>query len=183
MPALDEIVERVFVRVKELTQTTLLPVINATGVILHTNLGRAPLSNEAVAAMNRVAQNYSNIEFDLDGGKRGSRQKHVESILCQLTGAEAGLVVTIMPLHCFLPSPAWPEDVRWSSPKLNQWRSATVFVFRMSFVRVVLSLWRSVLPTVPTSPTTNKPSMKVRQRSCVYTPAISGWWLYGIRFY
>lgn len=72
---------------------SLRPVINATGVILHTNLGRAPLSPEATAAMETVAGGYSNLEFNLDSGTRGSRQVHVEPLLCQLTGAEAALVV------------------------------------------------------------------------------------------
>jgi len=72
---------------------TLQPVINATGVILHTNLGRAPLSKAAIFAMDEVSQGYSNLEFDLETGKRGSRFLHVESVLQNLTGAEAGLVV------------------------------------------------------------------------------------------
>jgi L-seryl-tRNA(Ser) seleniumtransferase len=69
------------------------PVINASGVILHTNLGRAPLSKEATAAMELVAVDYCNLEFDLDSGTRGSRNVHIEQLLCQLTGAEAALVV------------------------------------------------------------------------------------------
>jgi L-seryl-tRNA(Ser) seleniumtransferase len=72
---------------------TLLPAINATGVIVHTNLGRAPLSAEARAAMDAVALGYSNLEYDLEAGKRGSRYVHAEEILCRLTGAEAALVV------------------------------------------------------------------------------------------
>jgi len=68
-------------------------VINATGVILHTNLGRAPLSAEALAAMSEVSAGYSDLEFDLASGARGSRNAHIEQLLCQLTGAEAGLVV------------------------------------------------------------------------------------------
>ncbi len=72
---------------------TLVPVINATGVIVHTNLGRAPLSRAARAAMESVAQGYSNLEFDLATGERGSRYVHAEALLCKLTGAEAGLVV------------------------------------------------------------------------------------------
>jgi L-seryl-tRNA(Ser) seleniumtransferase len=72
---------------------TLRPVINATGVVIHTNLGRAPLSVEARAAMDAVALGYSNLEYDLQAGQRGSRYVHAEEILCRLTGAEAALVV------------------------------------------------------------------------------------------
>ena len=88
-----EMVDSICAQVQALESPSLRPVINATGVILHTNLGRAPLSPEAVAAMDVVAKGYSNLEFDLDSGTRGSRQVHVESLLCQLTGAEAALVV------------------------------------------------------------------------------------------
>ncbi len=72
---------------------TLVPVINATGVIIHTNLGRAPLSPEAVAALAEAAQHYSTLEYDLAKGMRGSRAAHAEGLLTQLTGAEAALVV------------------------------------------------------------------------------------------
>ena len=61
-------------------------VINATGVIAHTNLGRAPLSDEALARVREAARGYSNLEYDLGAGRRGSRQDHVASILRQLTG-------------------------------------------------------------------------------------------------
>jgi len=88
-----EMVDSICARVQALESPGLRPVINATGVILHTNLGRAPLSPEAAAAMDVVAKGYSNLEFDLVSGTRGSRQVHVESLLCQLTGAEAALVV------------------------------------------------------------------------------------------
>jgi L-seryl-tRNA(Ser) seleniumtransferase len=74
-------------------QPTLRPVINATGVIIHTNLGRALLSDAAQQAVQGVASQYSNLEFDLNSGKRGSRYTHAEALLCELTGAEAALVV------------------------------------------------------------------------------------------
>ena len=92
-PSIDEIVESVCAQLRELENPSLRPVINATGVILHTNLGRAPLSREAAAAMDIVARGYSNLELNLDSGTRGSRHTHIEQILCQLTGAEAALVV------------------------------------------------------------------------------------------
>jgi L-seryl-tRNA(Ser) seleniumtransferase len=72
---------------------SLRPVINATGVVIHTNLGRAPLSDAAREAMVAVAAGYSNLEYDLAAGQRGSRYVHAEALLKQLTGAEAALVV------------------------------------------------------------------------------------------
>lgn len=75
------------------TAPTLLPVINATGVILHTNLGRAPLSQAALRAVAEIALGYSNLEYDLEKGKRGSRLVHAEALLQRLTGAQAALVV------------------------------------------------------------------------------------------
>ncbi len=92
-PSIDEIVESISAQVRGLEYPSLRPIINATGVILHTNLGRAPLSPEASVAMDRVAKGYCNLEFDLDSGTRDSRHAHIEPILCQLTGAEAALVV------------------------------------------------------------------------------------------
>ena len=72
---------------------SLFPVINATGVVLHTNLGRSPLSRNAIQAIQDVSLGYSNLEFDLQKGQRGSRLVHAEELLKQLTGAEAALVV------------------------------------------------------------------------------------------
>jgi L-seryl-tRNA(Ser) seleniumtransferase len=68
-------------------------VLNATGVIVHTNLGRAPLAPEALARVQEAARGYSNLELDLDDGERGSRQDHLAELLRRLTGAEAALVV------------------------------------------------------------------------------------------
>jgi L-seryl-tRNA(Ser) seleniumtransferase len=80
-------------RLHETFRPTLRPVINATGVILHTNLGRAPLSETAQQAILEVAGQYNTLEFDLDSGGRGSRLIHAESVLKDVTGAEAALVV------------------------------------------------------------------------------------------
>lgn len=74
-------------------QPNLRSVINATGIIIHTNLGRARLAPEALAAIQAVGKSYSNLEFDLASGMRGSRYAHVESLICDLTGAEAAIVV------------------------------------------------------------------------------------------
>ncbi len=75
------------------TRVSLRRVLNATGVIVHTNLGRAPLALAAREAVARVAEGYSNLELDLEAGARGSRHAHVEGLLRELTGAEAALVV------------------------------------------------------------------------------------------
>ena len=72
---------------------TLIPVINATGVILHTNLGRAPLSDATIRAMDAVSRGYSSLEYDIEKGARGSRLIHAEPILQKLTGTEAAIIV------------------------------------------------------------------------------------------
>lgn len=80
-------------RLKMWNRPTLQPVINATGVVLHTNLGRAPLSAASVQAIHEAASGYTNLEFDLEKGKRGSRLVHAEALICRLTGAQAAMVV------------------------------------------------------------------------------------------
>lgn len=75
------------------TTPTLRPVLNATGVIIHTNLGRAPLSHAAIQAMQAAALGYTNLEYDLPKGRRGTRYDHAEDLLKRLSGAEAALVV------------------------------------------------------------------------------------------
>ncbi len=92
-PAAREIAAAVVAEAEALGNSSLRPVINASGVILHTNLGRAVLSKEAREAMDAIAGGYCNLEFDLESGRRGSRYVHVERLLCQLTGAEAALVM------------------------------------------------------------------------------------------
>jgi len=91
-PSPDDLLARAE-HILELEQRThLRPVINATGVIINTNLGRAPLSAEALQAVQQVAGGYSNLEYDLDLGERGSRYTHVTTLLCELTGAQDALV-------------------------------------------------------------------------------------------
>ena len=92
-PNTDLLAKAVERRAASLRGSLPTPVINATGVILHTNLGRAPLSDEAIQALRTVSEGYGDLEFDLETGRRGSRQGRVADLLCQLTGAEAALVV------------------------------------------------------------------------------------------
>ncbi|MDQ3004444.1 MAG: L-seryl-tRNA(Sec) selenium transferase [Chloroflexota bacterium] len=93
LPSIDMILAQAESHLSAWTSPTLQPVINATGVILHTNLGRAPLSDATLRAMDEASRNYSNLEYDLDKGQRGSRLVHAESVLQKLTGVEAALVV------------------------------------------------------------------------------------------
>jgi L-seryl-tRNA(Ser) seleniumtransferase len=86
-------VEEVAERVTRHASASLVPVFNATGVVLHTNLGRAPLARAAIEAVRTVASGYSTLEFDLATGARGSRSDHCASLLAGLSGAEDGLVV------------------------------------------------------------------------------------------
>jgi L-seryl-tRNA(Ser) seleniumtransferase len=80
-------------RVEMLRRTLLQPVVNATGVIVHTNLGRAPLGRDALASVASVASGYSNLEYRMEEGRRGSRQEHASALLARVCGADAGLVV------------------------------------------------------------------------------------------
>ena len=93
LPSTDVLLARAASHLSAWTSPTLLPVINATGVILHTNLGRAPLSNATLRAMDEAARHYSNLEYDLIKGQRGSRLAHSETVLQKLTNAEAAVVV------------------------------------------------------------------------------------------
>jgi len=93
LPGREEILVRAGELLKDWTSPSLVSVINATGVILQTNLGRAPLSQSALNAIREVALGYSNLEYDLAKGQRGTRLIHAEELLRRLIGAEAALVV------------------------------------------------------------------------------------------
>jgi len=93
IPDLESLLDQVGLKLQNWTAPTLREVINATGVILHTNLGRAPLSQAALDAIQSVASGYSTLEYDLHKGKRGTRLVHAETLLKHITGAGAALVV------------------------------------------------------------------------------------------
>jgi L-seryl-tRNA(Ser) seleniumtransferase len=92
-PEEAEIAAGIVKQAENLLKPQLRLLINATGVVLHTNLGRAPLSRETITAMQSSGTGYNNLEFDLESGDRGSRHSLVEEFLCRMSGAEAGLVV------------------------------------------------------------------------------------------
>ncbi len=91
--SLSELVGRVLSRAKETWRPWPQPVINATGVILHTNLGRSPLSEDSVQAVQDAAAGFTDLEFDLETGERGSRQARISELVCRATGAEDAIVV------------------------------------------------------------------------------------------
>ena len=93
VPPVDTLAGEISEIAQSMGRPGLKRVINATGVVLHTNLGRAPLARQAVEAVCEAAEGYSNLEYDLDKACRGSRHSHVETLLCSLTGAEAAMAV------------------------------------------------------------------------------------------
>jgi L-seryl-tRNA(Ser) seleniumtransferase len=93
VPPLEELEKTVLSFLAKDSQSGLQRVINGTGIILHTNLGRAPLAQEALDAINETARGYSNLEYNVNEAKRGSRHAHVEGLLAQLSGAEAAMAV------------------------------------------------------------------------------------------
>ena len=93
IPETPQLLERIARALEDWTKPTLQAVINAAGVVLHTNLGRAPLSRSALQAAQEVSLGYSTLEYDLERGQRGSRLTHAETLLQHITGAQAAVVV------------------------------------------------------------------------------------------
>ncbi len=93
LPTIEEIKENVENKLKVKKESSIKTVINATGIVLHTNLGRSLLSENSIKAMVKVASAYNNLEYNLKKGKRGSRHDHISNILKELTGAEDAVVV------------------------------------------------------------------------------------------
>ena len=89
----DDCVMGALPRIEAAMVPSLRPVVNATGIIVHTNLGRSVLPEAARAAVSAINEGYSNLEYSLDAGARGSRHDHVEALICELTGAEAAMAV------------------------------------------------------------------------------------------
>lgn len=92
VPSVSELLDEAAADLADRGRESLFGVINATGVVIHTNLGRAPLAPEAMAAMS-LAAGYGNLEFDLESGRRASRHDHLDGLIAEMTGAQAGLAV------------------------------------------------------------------------------------------
>ena len=93
LPALSSIIEETAERTRRFLSPTLKRVINGTGIVIHTNLGRSPLAPSAIERLLRRRPGYSNVEYDLEAGTRGDRHHHCLAILSRLTGAEGAIVV------------------------------------------------------------------------------------------
>ena len=93
IPEKDELISEICETITGKKKKNLRTLVNATGVVLHTNLGRANLCRSAVESVLSVADSYSNLEYDVKKGARGSRHDHVEKIITKITGAEAAMVV------------------------------------------------------------------------------------------
>ena len=153
----------------EAERPNLRRVVNATGVVIHTNLGRSLMAAEAVRAMERAARGYSNLEYNLAQGVRGQRNVHVEGLVCDLTGAEAAIVVNNNAgavLLCLIALTAvnsplmtrftvsLPGAGRSSSRGASWWRSAAPSACRTSWSSPARSWWRWARRTERTSRTT-----------------------------
>ena len=93
MVQIDALVQNIELTVVKMHRPNMRPVVNGTGTILHTNLGRAPISRDHMNYVASVATGYSNLEYNLEEGKRGERYSHFEKLLCEITGAEAAMAV------------------------------------------------------------------------------------------
>jgi L-seryl-tRNA(Ser) seleniumtransferase len=124
------------------------PVVNGTGVILHSNLGRACLSEKAAESVYRTARGFSTLEYDLGEGCRGSRTAALEEQLIRLTGAEAALVVNNNAAAVLLVLASWPAEAPSWCRAANWWRSAARSAYRR--------LWRPAAAACARSGTTNK---------------------------
>jgi len=100
-------------RLRDAFRPSLQPVINATGVVIHTNLGRAPLAPAAIERIAAVARGYSSLEYDIARGARGRRDVHAERLLCRVTGAEAAAVVNNNAAAALIVIVGAGEGYRW----------------------------------------------------------------------
>ena len=160
LPDTETLCAAVCRRAREDALPSLRPVINGTGVVLHTNLGRACLSQRATNAVTAVARGYSTLEYDLAKGQRGSRHDHIETLVCQVTGAEAAMVVNNNAAAVLLILSAWARGARSSPPGGSWWRSAAPSGSRRSWSSAAAPSGRWGPPTRPTSGTTKTPSAR-----------------------
>ena len=159
MPHPARLVEDLQDRVDALARMRLQPVVNATGIVLHTNLGRAPLSPGALAALQRIAPGYSNLEYDLTRGTRGRRGTYAETCLSSLVGSEDALVVNNCAAALFL---ILHQSVRSSRPEVIVSRGDMVQIGGGFRIPEILASSGAVMREVGT---TNRTSLDDYRRS------------------
>jgi L-seryl-tRNA(Ser) seleniumtransferase len=143
----DAVARRAGERLMRAVKPKLVPVINATGIVLHTNLGRAPIAREAAEAARQAASGYLNLELDLSSGKRSSRQDAIREWVCRLTGAESATAVNNNAAATVIVLRAIAMGRRWSSRAASSSRSAAASVFRRSWPSPARSSARSAQRT------------------------------------
>ena len=128
---IEALVEQILVRAEKMLAPNMKKIVNATGTVLHTNLGRAPISKKHMEHIAEIATGYSNLEYDLEAGKRGERYAHFEELLCKITGAEAAMAVNnnAAAVMLILSSLGKGGEVRF--PEENLWRLAASSAFLM----------------------------------------------------
>ena len=152
-PPGHEIAEAVLSLLSNLSEPSPRPLINATGVVIHTNLGRAPLSDAALAAADSVGRGYSDLEIDLGTGRRGSRQAHLQSLLRRITGAEAALAVNNNASALLLGLSALAAGREVIVARGERWRLAAGSGYPTCCVRADAPWWTWAPPTGPTCAT------------------------------
>ena len=153
IPSFDSIVQRIRDNLVNLHRSRLQPVINGTGIIIHTNFGRAPLAPEAVVALTSIASSYCNLEYDLSSGERGSRAAYLEQNLALLCGAEsATLVNNCAAALVLIVRHFTKKKTRSSFRAVSSCRSAADFASAKFSRRLEQSSAKSVRPTKPRSP-------------------------------
>lgn len=164
-PSAGDVADGVGGELRSINEVAPRQVINATGVIVHTNLGRAPLSQSAIDAMTQAARGYTDLEMDLSTGRRGSRQAHLQSLLQQVTGAEAALAVNNNASACFWVCRLCRWARRSSSPGAKLWRLEGASESRTFSSKAALPWWTWAPPTGPISGIT-KTRSRIIPRPC-----------------
>ena len=175
-PSRQDLATAVVLQARALWQPTLAPVINATGVIIHTNLGRAPLSRAAMSAMLMAGAGYSNLEFDLASGERGLRQTHLDRMLARLVVAESSIAVNNNAAAVLLALSALAKG-----KEVIVSRGQAVEIGRRFRIPDVMRQSGCKLVEVGTTNRTRLEDYAVRSPRapppcCTCTPPTSGWW-------
>jgi len=146
----ERIIDQFESGIGNMLSTPLLPVINATGVVVHTNLGRSPYPRPALDAIGHIAEGYSNLEFDLETGRRGHRDEGVESVLRRLFPGASAIVVNNNAAAVLLVLNSLADGKEVIVSRDSSWKSAALSGYRMSWIKAARSSARWAQPIKPT---------------------------------